>query len=182
MFSRFKLPARGVQRIIFVAIPICLLISLGFIWVFSQNQQATSWVRADQVVPERVLAAAVQQNYVRIKSEKPLDTKQVKAFKIPSLEKDNLYIIDFNTPHLCGVGGCLYSVYTEKSRLVLSLILNPNLPKAISLFSIYEQARNGFPCLVITQSTGKENTVFRSRYCYEGTGFTLVNFSNDEGT
>ncbi|MBD1921770.1 hypothetical protein H6F77_11775 [Microcoleus sp. FACHB-831] len=182
MFSRSKLPATGVQRIIFVAVAICLLIGLGSLWALSQNEQATSWVRANQVVPDRVLAAAVQENYTRAESEKPLNTNQIKAFKVPSLEKDNLYIIDFNTPQLCGKGGCLYSVYTDGSRLTLSLMLNPNLPKAISLFSISEQARNGFPCLVIAQSAGKENTVFHSRYCYEGTGFTLVNFSNGEGT
>lgn len=182
MLLRFKFLQGRAQRIIFLAVFICLLIGFSSLWVLSQPKQAISWKRANQVVPERVLAAAVKQNYVRTKSEKPLDANQIKALKVPSLGKETLYIIDFNTPHLCGAGGCLYAVYTEKNQLVLSLLLNPNLPNGTSLFSISEQARNGFSCLVVAQSTGEENTVARSRYCYEGTGFTLVNSSTEEGT
>lgn len=172
---------RKAQTIILVAVSISLLVGFGSLWALSQPKQMTSWTGANQVVPERVLAAAIQQNYNKAKSEKPLHKNQIKALKVPSRGEGNLYVIDFNTPQLCGAGGCLYAVYTQQVRSVLSLLLNPNLPKGTSLLSISEEIRNGFSCLVIAQSTKKENTVSRGLYCYEGAGFALVNSSVTQG-
>lgn len=123
----------------------------------------------------------MQQNYLILKTQKPLDENQIKALKVPDKGAGNFYLIDFNSQHLCGTGGCLYAIYTQKGQLVLRLLLNPHLPKRTPLFSISEQTRNGVPCLSVAQATGEENIVSRRRYCYEGSGFTLVNSSMTKG-
>lgn len=183
MFWRFKsikFCNRKAQTIILVIVFLTLLVGLCFLKA-NPPKQTASWAGANQVVPERVLAVAIRQNYNKSKSEKPLDKNQIKALKVPSRGGDNLYVIDFNTPLLCGAGGCLYAVYTQQGKLVMSLLLNPNLPKETSLFSLSEETRNEFPCLMIAQPTGEEYTVSRGRYCYEGAGFTLVNSSVTKG-
>ncbi|HEY9709039.1 MAG TPA: hypothetical protein V6D48_12630 [Oculatellaceae cyanobacterium] len=181
MLSRLKfLRLRALKIIIAVAFILFLIISRSF-WALTQPKSVSSWGSANAVAPAEMVRAALLQNYLPLKTQKPLDENQIKALKVPSLGAETLYIIDFNSPQLCGTGGCLYAVYTQQGRSVLRLLLNPKLPKKTPLFAVSEQSRNGFYCLVVAQSTGKEDTVSRSRYCYEGTGFTLVNSSITKG-
>ena len=169
------------SQIIIALVSILFVLVLGFIWVLNQPKSASSWGRANQIAPVRLVQMAVQQNYLILKNQKLLDENQIKALKVPDKGAGNFYLIDFNSQQLCGSGGCLYAVYTQKGQLVLRLLLNPHLPNKTPLFSLSEQTRNGVPCLLIAQSTGEENIVSRRRYCYEGSGFTLVNSSMTKG-
>ena len=181
MLSRLKfLRLRALKIIIAVAF-ILFLIIFSSLWALTQPKSVSSWGSANSVAPVEVVRAALVQNYLPLKTQKPLDENQIKALKVPSLGAETLYIINFNSPQLCGIGGCLYAVYTQQGRSVMRLLLNPKLPNKTPLFAVSEQTRNGLYCLVVAQSTGKEDTVSRSRYCYEGTGFTLVNSSITKG-
>lgn len=181
MLSRLKFIRLRALKIISAVAFILFLIIFSSLWALTQPKSVSFWGGANAVAPAEVVRVALMQNYLPLKTQKPLDENQLKALKVPSLGAGTLYVIDFNSPQLCGTGGCLYAVYTQQGRSVLRLLLNPNLPNKTPLFSVSEQSRNGFYCLVVAQSTGKEDTVSRSRYCYEGTGFTLVNSSITKG-
>jgi hypothetical protein len=168
------------SKIILAVVFLFFLIGFVSVLAFSPKESLISWEEVN-VAPSALVRAAVRQNYLGFKTEKPLNQNQIKVLKVPSKGAGDLYAIDFNTPYLCGSGGCLYAVYTPEGRSVLSLLLNSKLPKGTPLFSIGEQTRNGFPCLAIAQPQVEEETVSRSRYCYEGRGFTLVNFSVTKG-
>ncbi len=169
------------SQIIVALVSLLFVFVLGSIWVLNQPKSVSSWGRANQIAPVSLVRMAVQENYLTLKNQKPLDENQIKALKVPDKGAGNFYVIDFNSQQLCGSGGCLYAVYTQKGQLVLRLLLNPHLPKRTPLFSLSEPTRNGVPCLAIAQATGEENIVSRRRYCYEGSGFTLVNSSMTKG-
>lgn len=169
------------SKIIFGIVSVFLVVLLGGFWTLSQPKSVTSWVKASSVVPASLVRTALAQNYQPLKNQLPLDENQLKALKVPDRGAGNLYVIDFNSSQLCGTAGCLYVAYTQQGKPVLKALLNPQLPKETPLFSVSEQVRNGFSCLEIAQSTGKQNTISRHRYCYEGTGFTLVNSSITKG-
>ena len=181
MLSRLKFFRLRALKIIIAVAFILFLIIFSSLWALTQPKSVSSWGSANSVAPAEVVRAALVQNYLPLKTQKPLAENQIKALKVPSLGAETLYVIDFNSPQLCGSGGCLYTVYTRKGRSVLRLLLNPKLPNKTPLFSVSEQNRNEIYCLVVAQSTGKEDTVSPSRYCYEGTGFTLVNSSITKG-
>lgn|ERR671932_469755 len=181
MLSRLKFFRLRALKIIIAVAFILFLIIFSYLWALTQPKSVSSWGSANSVAPVEVVRAALAQNYLPLKTQKPLDENQVKALKVPSLGAETLYVIDFNSPQLCGNGGCLYAVYTQQGKSVLRLLLNPKLPNKTPLFAVSEQTRNGFYCLVVAQSTGEEDTVSRGRYCYEGTGFTLVNSSITKG-
>lgn len=156
-----------------IAVVILCLILL----VLSRNnkirQSPLSWQPSTQVVSNELLQTALQQN-ISVSSDKTaIDEKKVLILPIPSSGKGKLYIFDFNTAKLCGSGGCLYAVYTQSGKSVLSLLLDSRLPKGVSLFELDEGTRNGFNCLVVAQSNNEG--VLRNRYCYEGRGFAKVN-------
>lgn len=180
MLSEKKFLRSRSSRTILVVVSILFLIGMASVWAFSQPKSVSSWGMAN-VAPAGLVRTAIAQNYLAVPREKPLDESQIKVLKVPGIGAGNLYVIDFNTPQLCGSGGCLYAVYTQHARLVLSLLLNPKLPKGTSLFSISEETRNGFSCLVIAQSTVDDAAVEERRYCYEGAGFTLINSSVTKG-
>lgn len=169
------------SKIIVALVSLLFVFVFGFIWALSQPKSVSSWEPANQIASVSLIRMAVQENYLTPKNQKPLDENQIKALKVPDKGAGNFYVIDFNSQQLCGSGGCLYAVYTQKGQLVLRLLLNPRLPKKTPLFSISEQTWNGVPCLSIAQSTGEENIISRRRYCYEGSGFTLVNSSMTKG-
>ena len=181
MLSRLKFFRLRVLKIIIAVAFILFLIIFSYLWALTQPKSVSSWGSANSVAPVEVVRAALAQNYLPLKTQKPLDENQIKALKVPSLGAETLYVIDFNSPQLCGNGGCLYAVYTQQGKSVMRLLLNPKLPNKTPLFAVSEQTRNGFYCLVVAQSTGEEDTVSRGRYCYEGTGFTLVNSSITKG-
>lgn len=180
MLYNLKFIRPRASKTIFIVAFLFFLIGMASVWALIQTKSVSLWGTVN-VAPVGLVRAAKAENYLILPKAKPLDESQIKVLKVPSQGAETLYVLDFNTPQLCGSGGCLYAVYTEKGKAVLSLLLDPNLPKGTFLFSISEETRNEFSCLAIAQSTQKEDTVTHSRYCYEGTGFVLVNSSITKG-
>lgn len=176
MISRRRFFQSKFSIIAIIAVTLLGLLGLTTL-VLSQSREDLDWKPANSVAPAALVSTALQQNYLENQSKTPLYKNQIKVLKIHSRGAGNVYIFDFNTPQLCGSAGCLYAVYTEDGKSVLSLLLNTQLPQKVLLFSVSEQTRNGFPCLEIAQPTKEQSMISQSQYCYEGTGFVLVNSS-----
>ncbi|KAB8313897.1 histidine kinase [Tolypothrix campylonemoides VB511288] len=132
--------------------------------------QSLTWTDARDIAPASLIERASRQNSIG-----GVEAKSIKVLQVPSHGAGKLYIFDFQSPQLCGVGGCIYPVYQESGKLVLSVIANPNLPKGEVLIRADDTVQNGFSCLVITQSTSTEGMVSRSHYCYQGAAFVKFN-------
>lgn len=129
-----------------------------------------AWTDAQNIVPASLIKRAFREN-----STSDVEAKSIKVLQVPSQGVGKLYIFDFQSPQLCGANGCVYPVYQESGKLLLSVIANPNLPKGEVLIRASDTVRNGFSCLVITQTTSTEGMVSRSQYCYQGAGFVKLN-------
>jgi hypothetical protein len=136
----------------------------------SPNRKPTGWQDAENLVPRDLLKTVLSQQPIC-----NLDTSSIKVLKIPSSAAGNLYIFDFRSPKLCGIGGCLYSVYNESGNTLLEFIANPYLPLNEKLIKHIDADKSGFPCLIITQSTEQENVVYLTRYCHYNGKYIRLN-------
>lgn len=136
----------------------------------TKHNELSNWKPASFIVPASLIQKAVSQN----SNANNIDIDKIKALKF-NRGKGGLYLFDFNSLQLCGAGGCLYAVYRETGEKLLSLLVNPNLPKGETLFRLDDAVENGLPCLIITQAATTPQTVLRSQYCYKGQGFIRVN-------
>ncbi len=167
---------------IFIAI-IFFLLSFSFLIIknnifykknINQNNNQTSWshINNNKEVPISVLKNLRNTSIVG-----EIKENAIKVMEIQSLGKGKLYIFDFNSPQLCGVGGCLYSIYHESGQLLLQLIANPHLPPKENFIQVSNTISQEFPCLTITQNTNVENTVSHTLYCYQDGKYTRFNES-----
>src|SRR3569832_2374466 len=108
MFSRLKFfRLRALKIIIAVAFILFFFFFCSFC-VLTQPKSVSSWGSANSVAPVEVVRAALAQNYLPLKTQKPLDENQIKALKVPSLGAETLYVIDINSPQQKEKNGCLY--------------------------------------------------------------------------
>ncbi len=143
-----------------------------FVRVTSHSRKGSEqvWMLASAIAPASLIQTAISQN-----STGGVNPDKVKVLQVPNQGKGRLFIFDFQSVQLCGKGGCLYAIYHESGNLLLSVLADPKLPKGEALFKVDDVVRNGFSCLVITQTTTSAQTVSRTQYCYQGTGFVRVN-------
>ncbi|NER29860.1 MAG: hypothetical protein F6J89_20130 [Symploca sp. SIO1C4] len=139
--------------------------------LLSKPASTTDWLPAKQAVNNQgLLQNILNENSDAFDEKLPLTIEDILVLKTRILD-----IFDFNNQALCGQAGCLYTVYTREGKQVLSLLLNPDLPEGVELFTVTDIKRNGLPCLIANQRT-TDNHILRSLYCYEnGTSFIQVN-------
>ncbi|BAZ40225.1 hypothetical protein NIES4101_61860 [Calothrix sp. NIES-4101] len=130
----------------------------------------TGWQNAENLASKPLLKTVLSQKLIR-----NLDISSIKVLKIPSRSAGNLYIFDYRSSQLCGAGGCLYSVYNQSGNILLEFIANPYLPPKENLIQVTDIDNSGFPCLIITQPTVKENIVSRTRYCHGNEKYIRLN-------
>jgi hypothetical protein len=121
-----------------------------------------NWQNAVDVVPQPLLA--------QVKSSLPetkLDKKSIKVLKISLDSGGELFVFDYRSPELCGVGGCLYEVYRSEGERLLQIIANPNLPPPQQLIKVDDSFFKPFPCLVFSQHTTMKKMVSENQYCFD---------------
>ncbi len=168
-FPNIKYPKRQVILLTIAGI-VLFVVSALLVKETSSTNSVRPWTDAQHIAPVSLIERALRQN-----SMSGVEAKSIKVLQVPSHGAGKLYIFDFQSPQLCGAGGCIYPVYQESGKLVLSVIANPNLPKGEMLIRADDTVQNGFPCLVITQSAHTEGMVSRFQYCYQGAGFVKFN-------
>ncbi|MBP5974200.1 histidine kinase [Brasilonema sp. CT11] len=172
IINRFPLVKSPYHRVLLALACVGLFVVPAlFVRVTSSRNRdiALTWKAAQDIVPASLIQKTITQN-----STGGVDANKVKVLQVPNRGKGALFIFDFQSPQLCGAGGCLYAVYHESGSLLLNAIANPKLPKGEALFKVDDVVRNSFSCLVITQTTTTPLMVSRTQYCYQGTGFVRV--------
>ena len=85
-----------------------------------------------------------------------------------------LYILNYNSPQLCGRVGCLYAAYRDAGRgqyeRVWASYLHPELPLGQSLIGVSAaDLKVPLPCLDVRQMV--ERGLQRLTYCFNGTRY-----------
>ena len=140
--------------------------------VLFKNDSIITWKNADEVVPKPLIKKVFTQKATRY-----LDISSIKVMQIPSQGAGNLYIFDYGSPQMCGVGGCLYAVYNSYGQTLLEFIANPKLPKSQKLIKVGENFNQGFPCLTITQGTNTDKLLSQTEFCYQNGHYVRLNKS-----
>lgn len=129
-------------------------LSLGLILIglgsCRQATESTKWQAASQYFEDsQILTSIITENTSLSLSELG-ETTQVRPIN------EELVIVDFNSPQLCGQLGCAYALYEKVSdrqwRRVFADYLNPALPSGIPLVEVKEEKTNEkLPCLIVNQ-------------------------------
>lgn len=119
---------------------------------------SASWQPASRVLPQRVLEQAIKDNATVEPAEAKALFDQALAWSVPGGQQ-RLVLINYNTPLLCGVGGCLYTGLIqdqsdkEKWKDVLSMRIKPEVPKGVRLVegAKFSENYSFAPCLKVNQ-------------------------------
>jgi hypothetical protein len=130
------------------------------------------------------LRAQLQQKYSS--DAFSIDAGRMRVLKVKSPNQAQpLYLVDTRVAPerkslnpTCGAAGCAFEGYIQTRqtyREVLSVYLNPDLPKETLLVEPASAQQNGFPCLNFNQpqkQTGKLEVI---QWCYDGQRYQFVN-------
>jgi hypothetical protein len=133
-------------------------------------QTSNFWRPATQVLSSDQIKAIVADNSNVPISE--VDQSWLSSMRVH--QTDELILVDFHNPQLCGQAGCAYVGYLldeEMQRLtrVLTTRLRPELPPGVNLFSIETEQAAQPPCLKINQVSDRQ--LLESTLCFNGTEY-----------
>lgn len=164
-----RLPRMTKQMSLGGSLAVVLILSVKF--MLMSGPAVNQFAPAYKVVPNRLLNQAIAENYLD-PGNAPLDREAIEVMKLSGQSGPTFYIFDFKTPKLCGLTGCLYSIYTRDGDRTLSLFLHTNLPGEVPLFQAEAQTSSGLPCITIRQpdptaDLQNPTTIIATQYCYQ---------------
>ncbi|MGB3263929.1 MAG: hypothetical protein WBA89_08215 [Microcoleus sp.] len=136
-----------------------------------------SWTPATRLIPVENVQGIVAEN-----SElNPQDSaSNVLAWAVNG-QAGRLVIFNFNSPGVCGAGGCLYAGYLFRKNVppnrVFASYLNENLPPNKPLLQVVTDPSktSNLPCLQVQQPS--QNGIRQLFYCFNGRQYQLANSS-----
>ena len=136
-----------------------------------------SWTPATRLIPVENVQGIVAEN-----SElNPQDSaSNVLAWAV-NKPAGRLVIFNFNSPGVCGAGGCLYAGYLFRKNVsttrVFASYLNDNLPPKRPLIQVVSDPSktSDLPCLQVQQPS--QNGIRQLFFCFNGRQYQLANSS-----
>jgi hypothetical protein len=101
-----------------------------------------------------------------------LDISNTLVLIIPGKKESN-YLVNPNSQTFCGSGGCLYNLYNESGKLILSLLLDASLPKGFDSLVVSGLDKEK-ECFDILQAVS-DSAIARNEFCKQGEEFFLMN-------
>jgi hypothetical protein len=173
--SEFKSIFRMRMRFYLAIAALAVLLLFGLSLCRSLSPAKTDlydWRSASQI-ESSLLSDAVRDNYLTSAGVESFDRSKMQVLELPfpaaSGRRNSARVFRFNSQNLCGVGGCLNSVYIDRHK-VLSVLLQSSDPK----FKFLDVANKGIPCLAIAQNTIDSSGETSSQYCWFGSRFLRV--------
>lgn len=150
---------------------LCILIATS-LWILSliSNSNKYQFNKKSEYVWENAYDAVPQSLLAQVKSSLPetkLEKKSIKVLKISLDSAGELFVFDYRSPELCGVGGCLYEVYHSEGERLLQIIADSKLPSSQKLIHVKNYTVMPFPCLIFTQKTNINSMVSLNKYCFD---------------
>lgn len=173
------------QRILNQLLPILGLIALMTACGAATAQGNQRWEYLSQSnLPG--LQSQLQQKYSS--DAFPIDAGRMRVLKVKKTNQAQpLYLIDTRVAPerkslnpTCGAAGCAFEGYIQTQqtyREVLSVYLNPELPKELRLVEPASVSQNGFPCLNFYQPRKQSRQIEVAQWCYDGQRYQFVNLT-----
>jgi hypothetical protein len=172
--SEFKSVFRVRFYLAIAALAVLLLV--GFSLCRSLSPAKTDlydWRSASQI-ESSLLSDAVRDNYLTSAGVESFDKSKMQVLELPfpaasGRHRNSARVFRFNSQNLCGLGGCLHSIYIDRHK-VLSVLLQSSEPK----FKFLDVTNKGIPCLAIAQNSASDSGETSSQYCWFGSNFLRV--------
>ena len=139
-----------------------------------------SWTPATRLIPVETVRGIVAEN-----SElNPQDSASNVLAWAANKQAGRLVIFNFNSPGVCGAGGCLYAGYLFRKDVtptrVFASYLNDNLPPNRPLIQVVSDPSqtSDLPCLQVQQPS--QNGIRQLFFCFNGRQYQLANSSSIE--
>lgn len=136
-----------------------------------------SWTPATRLIPVETVQGIVAEN----SDLNPQNSaSNVLAWAING-QAGRLVIFNFNSPGVCGAGGCLYAGYLFRKNVsttrVFASYLNDNLPPKRPLIQVVSDPSktSNLPCLQVQQHS--QNGIRQLFFCFNGRQYQLANSS-----
>ena len=137
-----------------------------------------SWTPATRLIPVETVQGIVAEN----SDLNPQNSaSNVLAWAVNG-QAGRLVIFNFNSPGVCGSGGCLYAGYLFRKnvpphRRVFASYLNENLPPSKPLLQVVSDPSktSDLPCLQVQQPS--QNGIRQLFLCFNGRQYQLANSS-----
>lgn len=136
-----------------------------------------SWTPATRLIPVETVQGIVAEN----SDLNPQNSaSNVLAWAVNG-QAGRLVIFNFNSPGVCGAGGCLYAGYLFRKNVppnrVFASYLNENLPPNKPLLQVVSDPSktSDLPCLQVQQPS--QNGIRQLFYCFNGRQYQLANSS-----
>jgi hypothetical protein len=137
-----------------------------------------SWTPATRLIPVETVQGIVAEN----SDLNPQNSaSNVLAWAVNG-QAGRLVIFNFNSPGVCGAGGCLYAGYLFRKnvpphRRVFATYLNENLPANKPLLQVVSDPSetSDLPCLQVQQPS--QNGIRQLFLCFNGSQYQLANSS-----
>ncbi|MEG4518955.1 hypothetical protein QUB22_19780 [Microcoleus sp. AT9_A5] len=136
-----------------------------------------SWTPATRLIPVETVQGIVAEN----SDLNPQNSaSNVLAWAVNG-QAGRLVIFNFNSPGVCGAGGCLYAGYLFRKNVpphrVFASYLNENLPPNKPLLQVVSDPSetSDLPCLQVQQPS--QNGIRQLFLCFNGRQYQLANSS-----
>jgi hypothetical protein len=136
-----------------------------------------SWTPATRLIPVETVQGIVAEN----SDLNPQNSaSNVLAWAVNG-QAGRLVIFNFNSPGVCGAGGCLYAGYLFRKNVppnrVFASYLNEKLPPNKPLLQVVSapSKTSDLPCLQVQQPS--QNGIRQLFYCFNGRQYQLANSS-----
>ncbi|MEG4308986.1 MULTISPECIES: hypothetical protein [unclassified Microcoleus] len=135
------------------------------------------WTPATRLIPVETVQGIVAENSDLNPQNSALN---VLAWAVNG-QAGRLVIFNFNSPGVCGAGGCLYAGYLFRKNVppnrVFASYLNENLPPNKPLLQVVTDPSktSDLPCLQVQQPS--QNGIRQLFYCFNGRQYQLANSS-----
>jgi hypothetical protein len=126
--------------------------------LFAKSPDSTDWQIVDRDTSMKVLAEN-SQGLAGVKDGTKV-ASNIQSMHFAPANSPELIIYNFNTKRLCGIGGCLYSIYDNQKLLFRLLAADPTITTQDNCLVISQQDNS--PRL---KSNKQEVAVIR--YCYQ---------------
>lgn len=161
------------KSLTYIAIAVAgLSLVAGFISyrAIAMNETTQPW----QPLSELVTAAKLTE--IVTESTAPSADREAIAASAVGYEQGDLLLVDFNTPTLCGIGGCALAGYqTSTGKRVLAVYVQRTSPDE-PIVEVIDQPGFSLPCLLVPPDPEDEN-IFeetdKDTLCYQNGSWSI---------
>ena len=123
----------------------------GFSRAIAQSENEQPWQPLSELINPEKLSAMVAEN------TSPSTDRRIIENSALGYQQGNLLLVDFNTPGMCGIGGCALAGYRSSTEERILAIYVQRIAPNEPIVEIVDQPGFELPCLLVPPDPNDEN-------------------------